>query len=66
MRGYRGVGDAATNCRRDLRWGMAKIGTEDEPITVTPDEPLTSPSEPAEPATAPHPATEPAPEPAHR
>ncbi|MEJ5913188.1 hypothetical protein [Pseudokineococcus sp. 1T1Z-3] len=42
---------------------MAKIGTEDEPITVSPDEPLTSPSEPA---TVPEPATTPAPEPAQR
>jgi hypothetical protein len=42
---------------------MAKIGTEDEPVTVTPDEPLSSPSEPA---TVPEPATTPTPEPAHR
>lgn len=63
MRGHRGGGYAAPRRYRDLRWGMAKIGTEDEPITVTPDEPLTSPSEPL---TVPEPATTPAPEPAHR
>lgn len=38
---------------------MAKIGTEGEPITVEPDEPLHAPAEPV-----PVPDTEPAPEPA--
>lgn len=43
---------------------MAKIGKEDEPITVEPDAPFEAPAEPApttEPAT--QPITEPAPEP---
>ena len=39
---------------------MAKIGKEDEPITVEPDAPLEAPTEPAP---APEPAVEPAVEP---
>ncbi|MFC3687315.1 hypothetical protein [Aquipuribacter hungaricus] len=45
---------------------MAKIGKEDQPITVEPDAPFQTPAEPApttEPATAPAPEQVPVPSP---